>query len=181
MRSVKLVLAAVATAAVALPAGATARTDVHAAGTFDVPKAFAKKLPSISSKSGLDVLLPDKLGTGSTKPGRIKPETAAQNGEYYLLLGVGKHCGGATACFVAEFDGKDGADPDFTKKVTLAGGKTGYYKPLSCGASCSPPAIQWKVGTVLYGIQYNYPRPGAANAKKALISLANSANAAGAR
>jgi hypothetical protein len=46
----------------------------------------------------------------------------------------------------------------------------GYYQPLSCGASCSPPAIAWIQKGVRYEIQAN-----ALGGKKAFISLANSA------
>ena len=44
------------------------------------------------------------------------------------------------------------AAPD-ARKVSLTGGRTGYFKPLTCGASCSPPVIEWSQGGVLYWIQ----------------------------
>ena len=54
--------------------------------------------------------------------------------------------------------------------VSLALGMKGYYKPLSCGGSCSPPSIQWIQKGVRYEIQAN-----ALGGKKAFISMANSA------
>jgi hypothetical protein len=182
MRSAKFVVAALVVG-VLIPAGASARTDadVHAARSLDVPKALAKKIPSVRTKSGLNVLLPDTIGIGSTKASKIYPDSFAEDGQYALDLGAAKHCGGATACFVAEFTGAAGGEVGYTKKVKLAGGLTGYYKPLTCGGSCSPPAIEWKIANVVYGIQYNYQGSNATKAKKALIKLANQANAAGAR
>ena len=64
-----------------------------------------------------------------------------------------RDCGGATACFVATFGAQRGEDPHYTRKVRLTGGRTGYFKPLTCGASCSPPAIEWVEDDVLYWIQ----------------------------
>jgi hypothetical protein len=37
--------------------------------------------------------------------------------------------------------------------VRLAGGRTGKFSPLSCGASCAPPRIEWKVRGSTYAIQ----------------------------
>jgi hypothetical protein len=181
--TLKLAGAALAAAAVtALPATASARTDVRAAGTLNVPKVLTqKKIDSVANKSGLDVFLPDTIGTGEIKPSRIKPEAFSTSTSYQLDLGVGKHCGGATACFVAEFTGFRNEKPHYTKRVKLAGGKTGYYKTLTCGASCSPPAIEWRVGKDLYGIQFNSVEASPSKVKRLFIKLANQAIAAGPR
>jgi hypothetical protein len=173
--------AVVALAVASIPATASARTDVRAAGTLNVPKVLAKKIPSAASKSGLDVYLPNSIDTGETKPSKIKPESFASKGTYQLDLGVGSRCGGATACFVAEFTGTKNEKPHYNKKVKLAGGKTGYYKSLTCGASCSPPAIEWRVGKDLYGIQFNSVEPSPSKVKKLFIALANQAIAGGPR
>ena len=45
-----------------------------------------------------------------------------------------------------------GAPPAFKRTVSLARGITGYFKPVTCGASCSPAFVQWKQGGVLYEI-----------------------------
>jgi hypothetical protein len=177
----KLAVAAFAVAAVTVPSTASARTDVRAAGTLNVPKALAKKIQSASDKSGLDVLLPTSIDTGEIKPSKIKAGSIVSTGSYTLDLGVGSRCGGATACFVGEFIGIDGEKPHYTKKIKLAGGKTAYYKGLTCGASCSPPAIEWRVGKVLYGISYNTPESSPSAARKLFIKLANQAIAAGPR
>jgi len=62
---------------------------------------------------------------------------------YSLGIAAARNCGGATACFVADFSAQRGEDPHYTRKVRLTGGRKGYFKPLTCGASCSPPVIEW--------------------------------------
>ncbi len=54
--------------------------------------------------------------------------------------------------------------------VSLAEGIKGYFKPLSCGGSCSPPSIQWIQKSVRYEIQAN-----ALGGRRAFVSMANSA------
>ena len=89
---------------------------------------------------------------------------------YELSLAGAPGCGNATACFLASFTGERGGHPAFRRRVALARGITGYYKPLSCGASCSPPMLQWVTG-VLYGIQADVE----GDARAALVRAAGSA------
>ena len=55
-----------------------------------------------------------------------------------------KNCRGADACFVADFLAEPGTRV-FGQKVTVTGATKAGYHPLSCGASCSPPQIQFVV------------------------------------
>jgi hypothetical protein len=80
---------------------------------------------------------------------------------------------------VAAFFGERGAKPAFRKKASLARGITGYWKGLTCGASCSPGEIQWVQGGVLYDIQFKGVTPG--GEKKTLVGLANQAIKGGSR
>ena len=64
-----------------------------------------------------------------------------------------KGCNGANACFLASFSGERGGKPQFKKTVSLVHGITGYFRPVTCGASCAPAFIQWKEGKVLYEIE----------------------------
>jgi hypothetical protein len=57
--------------------------------------------------------------------------------------------------------------------VKLRGGRTGYFKPLTCGASCSPPVIEWLEGDVLYWIQADAGN--GRQEKRRLVRMANSA------
>ena len=61
----------------------------------------------------------------------------------------------------------------------LAGGRTGYFKPLTCGASCSPPVIEWMEDDVLYWIQAHAGTR--KQEKKRLRRMANSRLPHGAR
>ena len=78
---------------------------------------------------------------------------------------------------MAEFLGAKGAKLGYkTTNVKLALGMKGYYKALSCGASCSPPSIAWIQKGVRYEIQAK-----ALGGKQAFVAMANSAITAGNR
>lgn len=57
--------------------------------------------------------------------------------------------------------------------MRLANQITGYFKPLSCGASCSPPSIEWLSEGILYEIQAD--AGSRRTEKRRLITLADSA------
>jgi hypothetical protein len=165
MRSLLIAIAAL----LLVPAGASAKT-------IDVPDLFANVLPQVKAKTTLPVLLPQRYRSDALKNfasgvGRKK--------SYALSIGAVKNCGGATACFVAEFAARKGAKPTFKKTVKLAHGHTGHFKPLTCGASCSPPMLEWRQGGVLYWIQAH--AGSASQEKKRLVRMANSAIRHGAR
>jgi hypothetical protein len=57
--------------------------------------------------------------------------------------------------------------------VALSNGRTGWFTPTGCGASCSAPQIQWRERGKLYTIQ---ARVGTQSTeRRELIRLANSA------
>jgi hypothetical protein len=141
------------------------------------PTIFASKLEKVRTTSGLDVYLPSKLRVYTTAK-RAKGTATAADGTYDLELGIGR-CNGANVCSLANFTGFRGEKPAYTTKVKLFGGRTGYFKPLTCGASCSPPAVQWLEGDVLYEIA---AKGSTAHKEKAtLVKLADSAIKAGPR
>jgi hypothetical protein len=43
------------------------------------------------------------------------------------------------------------------REVKLAGGITGFFRPVSCGGSCAPANLWWEQGAVLYQIQLKLP------------------------
>jgi hypothetical protein len=65
----------------------------------------------------------------------------------------------------------------FGKKVTVSGATKAGYVPLSCGASCSPPQVDFTVNGVLYAIQADLGK----RSKSMLITAAEQAIAAGPR
>jgi hypothetical protein len=164
MRNLFLLLAALL--AVAVPA--TAATSVSA------PSKLSSVLPKTRSKSGIAVRLPSRVSvdvSGSRVHGAIED---VGKGQYHLSLGIGRGCHEATACFLAAFFGRKGAGLDIKRKVSLARGIQGRFRPITCGASCSAAEIQWKQGGVAYAIQFK-------GNKKQLVAMANSAIRGGAR
>jgi hypothetical protein len=65
--------------------------------------------------------------------------------------------------------------------VVVGDNMMGRYKPLTCGASCSAPSIEWLAGGVLYTIQLKLNHGDEAKDKASLVALANSAIKAGPR
>jgi hypothetical protein len=178
MRRISALSAAlVAGLALAVPTIASG-DEVRAAATVKVVDLF-DDLGTVAEDSGLDVLFPERINTNGISPGKIFGNGSAEEGTYSLNVGVGKECNGSNACFVAWFYAEKGGKRAYRTKVKLTGGKTGYFKPVTCGASCSPAAIQWKQGGALYEIQYK----GASEKKEkaTMIKLANSAIKAGPR
>lgn len=159
MRALVIAVAALLLAPAAAPAK-----------TIDLPDLFANVLPRVKAKTNVPVLLPQRYVSDSKKN---VPTGRASKRAYTLSIGAIRHCGGATACFVADFAAKRGAKPSFTRKVRLVGGRTGYFKPLTCGASCSPPMLEWRQGGVLYWIQAHAGTAG--QEKRRLRRMANSA------
>jgi hypothetical protein len=144
---------------------------VATAPAADLNALFADTLPAVKAKTAIPILLPDSMpsdfdalyasGVGSAR-------------EYSLGLAAAPDCGGANACFVADFSARTGGTPFGRGKVTLAGGRHGRYQPLSCGASCSPPSISWKQGGVTYTIQADVEASKATD-RQALVKLADDA------
>jgi hypothetical protein len=150
-----------------------------AAATHQVslPDLVRADLPAVHRKSGVPVLLPSKA-PASGDVTTIHGTGFGRRTHYAFTFFYGDTCG-ANACNLGSVTGRKGGRPAFTATVTLRGGRTGYYKPLTCGGSCSPPEIEWVQRGVLYSIQWgDVTRSGA---RKAMIGLANSAIAAGAR
>jgi hypothetical protein len=142
------------------------------AGTHnaDLNALFAHHLPRVEARTRIAVLLPD------TMPTEIDPLYAthfATRRTYSLDLGGAPDCGGANACFEAEFTGEKGGTPFGMKTVTLAKGRHGRFKPLTCGASCSPPSISWSERGATYTIQANVGNKH--TERRILVKMANQA------
>jgi hypothetical protein len=174
MRRTLTLLAAACAASALLVAPATAGDT----GIVSPPKIFKTKLAKVKADSQLDVFLPSRMRV-FTRPSRVRGDVTATDGSYNLDLGIGSRCRGANACFLANFTGTRGEKPAFRKKAKLTGGHTGYWKGITCGASCSPAEIQWVEGDVLYSVA---TKSVTQNGEKAtLVKLANSAIKAGPR
>jgi hypothetical protein len=162
----------VALAALTAVVGALAFAGSASAKSYDVARSLGAVLPRVVEHSGVPVLVPDRIALDYG--GKLYPSGIGGRNAWSLSLSGAPRCGGATACFLAEFSGRRGGHPSFSRQVKLRGGVTGYFKPLSCGGSCSPPAVQFVRAGVLYEIQAKVPR-GEAD----LVAAANSALRAG--
>jgi hypothetical protein len=161
----RLVLALAILGVLASPAIAAAPTQ-----TVDVPEKLADQIATAKARSRVPVRLP---ATMTVEAGDLFPSGTAHRNSWAMGLDAAADCGGANACFVASFAGQRGGTPFGDQRVRLRGGRRGFFTPLSCGASCAPPQIQWKMGSTLYTIQ---ARVGGVNTeKRLLIRMANSA------
>lgn len=172
-RSVIVSLAAVAVAASAPAAAHAAIREV------DPVRGFRRQLAGIKRHTDVPVLWPDRVAIDVPRRHGVEGKWAANRDGWELTLGIGPRCGGANACFVGELSARRGERPAFRRTVRLRGGVRGFFKPATCGASCSPPQIQWRRDGVLYDIQFREAGGGSDRAK--LVALANSALAAGPR
>jgi len=161
----RLLLALTALGVLAGPAVAAAPTQV-----VDVPAALADQIATAKARSDVPVRLPAKI---AVEPGDLFPSGTAHKNSWDMGLDAAPDCGGANACFVAAFSAKRGGSPFGRIRVRLRGGRVGRFTPLSCGASCAPPQIQWKQGSSVYTIQ---ARVGTRSTeRRMLVRMANSA------
>src|SRR3954464_3294064 len=136
----------------------------------DLNTLFADTPPAVKAKTSIPLLLPDSMPSDFDA---LYPSGFGRRREYSLGLGAVPDCGGANACFVADFSARKGGKPFGRGKVTLTGGGHGRFQPLSCGASCSPPSISWKQGGVTYSIQANAGTQ--KTERRILVKMANEA------
>jgi len=164
MRRLTAPLLALAAAAIAAPAAAA---PTHA---VDVPAALADQVARVKARSDVPVRLPAKM---TVEEGDLFGSATARKRSWEMGLDAAPDCGGANACFVASFMAKRGGTPFGQTRVTLRGGRTGRFTPLSCGGSCAPPQIQWKMGSTLYTIQARVGNQ--STERRLLVRMANSA------
>ena len=166
------------TFALLVAAASLAVTATAYAKTYDVPSALGATLDRTDAKTPLAILLPSKLALDYD--GRLYASGSGGRNSYDLSLAGAPNCG-ANACFLASFGAERGGTPSFRRTVALRGGRTGYFKPLTCGGSCSPPIIEWKSRGNLYRIQAKIPDSTDAGQRRRMVAAANSAIGAGPR
>jgi|SRR5215210_5560837 len=151
-------------------------TAAAASYTYDVPDLVEKPLVAVKQATTIPVLLPSQITVDLR---RLYSEGRGRTNRYEFELGAVRDCGTATACYVAGFRGRRGGKPSATRKVALRGGRTGYYRPTRCGASCAAPSIEWVQRGVLYQIEAKIGTQ--RTERRILTRLANSAIRNGAR
>jgi hypothetical protein len=103
----------------------------------------------------------------------LYPSGVGDRRGYSIGLAAAPDCGGANACFAADFSARKGGTPFGRGKVTLTRGRKGRFQPMGCGASCAPPSISWKERGVTYSIQATVV--GAQSDRQLLVKMANEA------
>ena len=147
-----------------------------AASQPSLPTLFAGQIRAIHRAAKAPaVLLPRSMPLDAK---RLFAGGGPGGGGYDLEAGAARNCGGATACFVAAFTAARGTKV-YGRRVTVKGASRAGFLPLSCGASCAPPQIDFVWHGVRYTIQANLnTRQGD---RAALVAAAQSAISAGPR
>lgn len=142
---------------------------------LDVPATLAAQIARMPDAHGAPVLLPSRMPV--SRAGLVGQGGPTPDG--YAFTIATKGCGSANACTFAYFDAEAGRAPQGRRAVHLATGITGRYTPLSCGASCTPPRLEWRSRRYTYSISAAIGTQ--AVHRTQLIRLANQAITAGPR
>jgi hypothetical protein len=135
------------------------------ARTVEIPELFATQIERAHAQTHVPILLPTTMRSDFRRhfaEGRARPNA------WRFDIGAVRDCNGGGACFVAEFRGVHGRSPTAPRTLRLERGRTGYYRPSRCGASCAPPLVQWRERRTLYTIEAKVRR-------RELVRMANSA------
>lgn len=127
-----------------------------------IPIALPKELPHTFQQSNLGVKLREVSSKGYTITVYSSPDCEANvcfKGAFYAEP--------ATADRISWFKHLD--------PVRLQGGITGYFRPISCGASCAPANVAWVRHGTVYSISLLMRSDDQKVQQSVLISLANSA------
>lgn len=155
--------------------------DIAAAPPAAGSELFTEAIAEAKQQTTVPMLLPSELPSTVTQE-PIYITTVSDADRYDLTLGLVENCT-ASACAVGTLSGERGGDAypgEFSQTVALTQGIEGYFQPMSCGASCAPPVIAWSYDDVFYRIYLKVPGSDT-EAQAALVSIANSAIAAGPR
>ena len=134
----------------------------------NVPQLLADEIREVRPKTELTILLPERMPDLFDE---YFPTAEGHRRRYAFEVGAAPGCGGSTACFVADFSARKGGRPFGKRRVTLARGRVGWFQPISCGASCSPPSMSWKERGATYDLQAKLEGGG----RRTLTRMANSA------
>jgi hypothetical protein len=152
-----------------------------AAAPVDVPTALGPRLAKVVDRTPLAVLVPDVLDLDVAAGARVYASSAPGRARYSFSLAAAPGCGGATACFLASLSAERGGEPAFRRRVRLRGGIPGWFKPVTCGASCSPAVLQFRRRGVLYELQAKPSASTDAGQRRSLVRAANAALRSGPR
>lgn len=148
----------------------------------EVATEFQDILPKIKEKTQVQILLPSELLiTGTDK--KIYVDGKGTSNSYEITLAFEPNCNG-NACSIGYISGEKSGQPledEFSRELNLVQNIKGYFRPLTCGASCSPPIIAWEYQGVFYRMAFKGVGQSPEIEGETLAKMANSAIEAGAR
>ena len=159
-------------------------TAIRANVAGSLPDIFLSVLARVKVKTRVPVLLPTELPRPFSDAKHASVDKATTD-EYavslYYELDVGN------AGFAASFEATNNSqysprELGNVREVKLAGGLTGFFRPVNCGGSCAPANLWWEQKAVLYQIQLKLPSTlPERNQQRIITTVANSAILAGPR
>ena len=156
--------------------GLTAASAATFGATANLPVVLSRQVAAANRTHGAPhVLLPAHMPLDAR---HLYPSGTATAHGYDFALGAVRNCREATVCFVAAFSAQRGGTVS-GRRVSVRGASRAGFFPLSCGASCSPPSIEYLVHGVLYTIQANMTE--SRHDQATLIAAAAASIAAGPR
>lgn len=144
------------------------------AQTLEPSKVFAAVLEDVQRTTDLKILLPTAFPSQIKESDIHYAEGSGSKGKYEITLFYEKEYGdsGLFGTFSAVSNRKPNSN---LKKVGLTNGQIGYYRPKSCGGSCSPTYIAWTQGDVLYTAMLKLPAEPEIEDEKVMVEIVNSA------
>ena len=138
---------------------------------------FKPALEQIRSQTRIPILLPSRLPSAISKRGIKLAAGEVRDDGYFISLYFSEV--GSNAVYAAGFGGSTRIfglqDLPNTRRVALSAGRTGMFRPVSCGGSCAPANLWWEQNGVMYQIQIKLgsgsPEKGQ---EKILVETANS-------
>lgn len=136
---------------------------------------FRQALEHIRSQTRIPILLPSKLPPAIRERDIKLAWGEAREEGYFISLYFSET--GVEANYAAGFGGSTRIFQDLpnTRRVALSGGRTGMFRPVSCGGSCAPANIWWEQNGVMYQIQIKLRSDSTEKDQvKLLVEMANS-------
>jgi hypothetical protein len=140
----------------------------------EVLQLFDPAVAQIQGKTKVPVLLPSKLPAVLLEQD-LKVWGEGKEDGYSISLWEN----GPGGRFIAGFTASkrpisDLSDLPNLRRVVLASGSAGLFRPVSCGGSCAPANLWWEQNGVLYHIQIKLPSGSPDEEERILLEAANS-------
>ena len=153
-----------------------------AQNSTSVAAEFNDILPKIKKQTPVPILLPTQLLITGTD-NKIYVDGKGTSNGYEITLAFEQNCN-TNACSIGYINAEKGGKPleqEFSRELSLVQNIKGYFRPLTCGASCAPSIIGWEYKGVFYRMAFKGVGQSPEIEGDTLAKMANSAIEAGAR